>query len=134
MAIYLLALLCTLNHIGYSGNRVVVSLYALSLGANQFEIGVLMALNALCPLLLAIHVGKFADRVGPRLPMAAGASGVVAALLLPPLFPGLATLYAAGILIGASFNLFFVALLGIAGGIGGVMNRGRNYALISLGF
>jgi MFS family permease len=134
MAIYLLALLCALNHIGYSGNRVVVSLYALSLGANQFVIGVLMALYALCPLLMAIHVGKFADRVGPRLPMAAGTAGVIAALLLPPLFPGLATLYVAGILIGASFNLFFVALLGITGGIGGAMNRARNYALVSLGF
>ncbi|MCE5265323.1 MAG: MFS transporter [Deltaproteobacteria bacterium] len=134
MAIYLLALICTLNHIGYSGSRVVVSLYALGLGANQFQIGVLMALYALFPLLLAIHIGKLADRVGPRLPMLAGTAGVAVALLLPPLLPGLLTLYGTAILIGASFNLFFITLMGIAGGIGGEINRGRNYALISLGF
>lgn len=134
MAIYLLALICTLNHIGYSGSRVVVSLYALGLGANQFQIGVLMALYAFFPLLLAIHIGKLADRVGPRLPMLAGTAGVAVALLLPPLLPGLLTLYGTAILIGASFNLFFITLMGIAGGIGGEINRGRNYALISLGF
>ena len=134
MAIYLLALICALNHIGYSGSRVVVSLYALGLGANQFQIGVLMALYAFFPLLLAIHIGKLADRVGPRLPMLAGTAGVAVALLLPPLLPGLLTLYGTAILIGASFNLFFITLMGIAGGIGGEINRGRNYALISLGF
>jgi MFS family permease len=134
MAIYLLVLICALNHIGFSGSRVVVALYALGLGANQFQIGALMALYALFPLLLAIHIGKLADRVGPRLPMLAGTTGVVVALLLPPLVPGLVTLYLTSILIGASFNIFFITLMGIAGGIGGMMNRARNYALISLGF
>lgn len=134
MAIYLIVLMCTLNHTGFGGSRVAVSLYALDLGANQLEIGVLMALYGLCPMLLAVYIGKLADRVGPRLPMLMGTAGVAVALLLPPLFPGLATLYITALLIGTSFHFFFVTVTGIAGGIGGEGNRVRNYALVSLGF
>jgi MFS family permease len=134
MAIYLIVLMCTLDHIGFGGSRVAVSLYALSLGANQFEIGVIMALYALCPMLLAVYIGKLSDRVGPRLPMMLGTVGISGALILPPLFPGLATLYVTALLIGTSFQFFFVAAAGITGGIGGEGNRVRNYALFSLGF
>jgi len=134
MAIYLIVLMCTLNHTGFGGSRVAVSLYALELGANQLTIGVLMALYALCPTLLAVYIGKLADRIGPRLPMLMGTAGVAVALLLPPLFPGLATLYISALLIGTSFHFFFVTVTGISGGIGGSENRVRNYALVSLGF
>jgi MFS family permease len=134
MAIYLIVLMCTLTHAGFGGSRVAVSLYALELGANQFAIGVMMALYGLCPMLLAVSIGKLADRIGPRLPMLLGTTGVSIALLLPPLFPGLVTLYITALLIGTSFQFFFVAVTGIAGGIGGEGNRVRNYALVSLGF
>lgn len=134
MAIYLIVLMCTLNHAGFGGSRVAVSLYALELGASQLTIGVLMALYALCPMLLAVYIGQLADRVGPRLPMLLGTTGVAVALLLPPIFPGLATLYISALLLGTSFHFFFVTVTGIAGGIGGAENRARNYALVSLGF
>lgn len=134
MAIYLIVLMCTLNHAGFGGSRVAVSLYALKLGGNQLEIGALMALYGLCPMLLAVSIGKLADRIGPRLPMLLGTIGISVALLLPPLFPGLATLYLSALLIGTSFHFFFVTVTGITGGIGGAENRVRNYALVSLGF
>jgi hypothetical protein len=66
MAIYLIVLMCTLDHIGFGGSRVAVSLYALSLGANQFAIGVIMAFYALCPMLLAVYIGKLADPASVR--------------------------------------------------------------------
>ncbi len=134
MAIYLIVLMCTLNHAGFGGSRVAVSLYALELGVNQFMIGVLMALYGLCPMLLAVSIGKLADRIGPRMPMLVGTVGVSAALVLPPFFPGLSTLYLSALLIGTSFHLFFVTVTGIAGGIGGEGKRVHNYALVSLGF
>jgi MFS family permease len=93
MPIYLIVLLCLLNHSCFSGSRMVMSLYALELGANQFTIGVLMALYAICPLLFAIYAGRLADRLGPRGPMIAGTVGMGIAVLLPSLFPGLVTLY-----------------------------------------
>ncbi|MEK6594485.1 MAG: MFS transporter [Pseudomonadota bacterium] len=134
MPIYLIVLMCALNHSGFSGSRMAVSLYALELGASQLTIGVLMALYALLPMLLAVYVGKLADRVGPRLPMMIGTAGVAVALLLPPLFPGLVTLYVSALLLGSTFHFFFITVHGIAGGIGGAENRARNYALVSLGF
>jgi len=134
MAIYLILLMCTLNHSAFAGSRVLVSLYALDHGASQMTIGLFMALYALCPLLIAVWIGKFADRVGPRLPMLMGSTGVVVALVLPPLLPGLAVLFITALLIGTSFHFFFVTVTGITGGIGGEENRVRNYTLVSLGF
>lgn len=134
MPIYLITLLCVLNHSCFSGSRMVVSLYALHLGANQLAIGVLMALYALCPLFFAIYAGRLADRLGPRKPMMVGTLGLGLATLLPAIFPGLVTLYVSSLLIGSSFHFFFVSVHGTTGGVGGAQHRARNYALVSLGF
>lgn len=134
MAIYLTLVLIVLNHIAFGGSRVVVSLFALESGATQMQVGFLMALYALCPMLFAIAIGRLADRVGPRLPMLVGSIGLGLALLLTVLWPALATLYVVAFLMGSSFHAFFVTVTGIAGGIGGSENRSRNYALVSLGF
>lgn len=134
MAIYLTLVLIVLNHIAFGGSRVVVSLFALESGATQMQVGILMALYALCPMLFAIAIGRLADRVGPRLPMLLGSTGLGIALLLTVAWPGLATLYFASFLLGTSFHFFFVTVTGVAGGIGGAENRSRNYALVSLGF
>ena len=134
MAIHLIVLMCALSHSGFGGSRVAVSLYALDQGASQLTIGVLMALYALCPLLLAVHVGRLADRIGPRAPMLIGTAGVTLGLLLPPLFPGLTTLYFSALLLGSTFHFFFITVQGLAGGIGGAENRARNFALVGMGF
>src|SRR5690349_18237841 len=128
MAIYLIVLLCLMNHVCFSGSRVLVSLYALNLGANQFTIGILMALYAILPMLLAIYAGRLADRLGPRRPMLLGTTGVMIAMLLPPLFPGIVALHVSALMIGSSFHFFFVSVHGTAGGVGGDGNRARNYA------
>src|SRR5215210_2597934 len=127
MAIYLIVLMCTLSHSGFGGRRVAISLYALELGASQFTIGVLMALYAIVPLVMAVYVGRLADRVGPRVPMLIGTIGVTVGLLLPPLFPGLPTLFACALVLGSTFHFFFITVQGIAGGIGGSQNRSRNF-------
>lgn len=134
MAIYFTLVLIVLNHIAFGGSRVVVSLFALESGAAQMQVGILMALYALCPMLFAIAIGRLADRVGPRLPMLAGSVGLCIALSLTAVWPTLTTLYIAAFLTGSSFHFFFVTVTGIAGGIGGAQHRSRNYALVSLGF
>jgi MFS family permease len=132
MAIHLIVLMCALNHSGFGGSRVAVSLYALDQGATQLTIGVLMALYALCPLFLAVHVGRMADRVGPRVPMLIGTVGVIVGLVLPPIFPGLPVLYVSALLLGSTFHFFFITVQGIAGGLTG--GRARNFALVGMGF
>lgn len=134
MAIYLVTLLCVLNHAGFSGSRVLMPLYALELGAGQFVVGIIIGLYALCPMFLAIYAGQLVDRVGPRLPMLAGTLGTGIGLLLPYFFPGLTTLYVSALVLGTSFQFFFVAVHGTAGAIGGAENRVRNYTWVSIGF
>ncbi|HET7159878.1 MAG TPA: MFS transporter, partial [Burkholderiales bacterium] len=132
--IHLVVILCALSHSGFGGSRIAISLYALELGASQFSIGVIMALYAVVPLFLAVYVGRLADRVGPRLPMLIGTVGVVIGLLLPPLFPGMTALYVCALVLGSTFHFFFITVQGIAGGMGGVEHRARNFALVGMGF
>ena len=134
MTITLVVLMSVLSQVGFSGSRVAVSLHALELSANQFAIGVVIALYSLCPMLLSIVIGKFADRAPPRLPVILGSALMTAALLLPPLFPGLGALCVAAFLLGLAHQVFSIPLEAIVGGIDGAKNRARNYALITMGW
>lgn len=134
MAIYLIVITCVLTHAGFGGAKVVLPLYALALGVDPFSVGVIMALWALAPMLIALYVGKLVDRVGPRLPMLGGSLGVVAALLVPFLFPGLAALYVLALAVGTAFQFFFVPSQGITGALGGPEERAGNYSRLAVGF
>ena len=68
---------------GFKGARVAAALYGLEPGAQPFDIGLLLATFAVCPLLPAIHAGRIADRYGAKLPMVAGAVVSAAGVLLP---------------------------------------------------
>jgi MFS family permease len=134
MAIYLIVLTCVLTHAGFGGAKVALPLHALSLGVDAFSVGVIMALWALCPMLIALYVGRLVDRVGPRLPMLGGALGVVAALLIPYAFPGVVSLYVLSLVVGTAFQFFFVPTQGITGALGRPEDRARNYSLLAIGF
>ncbi len=133
MSIYLIVLINFLNQVGFGGSRVAVSLYALDLGASQFTIGVLVALYALCPMLLSIAIGKYADRVAPRLPMIVGTVAIGLALLLPSIFPGLTMLYVSSFLLGLSHQLYLIPMEATVGGLSGAEKRANNYALVGMG-
>jgi hypothetical protein len=55
MTLYLIAALTILLHLAFAGARVTISLFALSLGATTFTVGVVMALFALVPMLIAVY-------------------------------------------------------------------------------
>ena len=55
-------LLTVLSHVGFVGSRITVSLSAINQGASPLEIGVLMALYAVIPMLLAVQAGRLVDR------------------------------------------------------------------------
>jgi len=134
MPIHLIVVTCVLIHAGFGGAKVALPLYALSLGVDAFSVGVIMALWALCPMLIALSVGRLVDRVGPRVPMLAGTVGVTAALLVPYFFPGVASLYILALVVGTAFQFFFVPTQGITGALGGPEHRSRNYSLLAVGF
>src|SRR5690606_85500 len=64
MVIYLILFLGLLNWMSFMSSRVLMSLYAIQLGASPAAIGALIALYALGPVLLSVHAGKFCDRIG----------------------------------------------------------------------
>lgn len=134
MTLYLIILMGLTGQVGYNGSRVAVSLYALDLGANQLEIGILVALYAVFPMLLAVLVGRFIDRVGSRPPVILGIVGLTAALVLPPLFPGLTMLYVSCTLLGLAHLFFVMPLEACVGGLGGPDKRASNYAMLSMGW
>ncbi len=134
LMLHLIVLTGLTGQLGYNGSRVAVSLYALDLGANQFTVGILVALYAVFPMLLAIVIGQLVDRVGPALPSLSGVIAMGVALILPPLFPGIATLYVSCSMLGIGHLLFIIPIEATIGGIGGPERRAANYALLSMGW
>ena len=134
MPIYLIVVTCVLIHAGAGGAKVALPLHALNLGVDAFTVGVMMALWALVPMLIALYVGRLVDRVGPRMPMLFGTIGVVIALLVPYFFPGVIGLVVMALAVGTAFQFFFVPTQGITGALGGPEDRARNYSLLAVGF
>jgi MFS family permease len=129
-----LVLLGIANHSVLAGSRVVVSLDALSRGASPFTVGVLMALYALLPMLLAVAAGRYSDRVGTRPPMLLGSGLTALGATLPFAFPGLPALFGSATLLGVGFMVFQVATQNATGELGGPAARARNFTLLALGY
>ena len=134
MALYIIVLLTILTHIGFAGSRVVVALSAVDQGATPFIVGTVVSLYAMIPIVLALPAGRMIDRLGYKLPLVFGTSGVCCALLLPWLWPSLITLYFTSSLLGISFMAFQIATQTLTGAIAAPSQRARNFSLISLGF
>ena len=133
MTVYLVVLLSMLNSIGQRGAKVAVSLYALELGAGALAVGILAALFAAFPLLLAVHAGRLSDRFGVRAPIALGALVMAAGLAVPLAAPGIAWLFLCSALIGLGHIFFHVSIHNLIGSIGGEAARTRNFSTFALG-
>lgn len=132
--LYLLIFITLLNHSVFSGTRVAASLYAIHLEATPFTVGALMALYALLPMFFAVSMGRWTDRMGARVPMLAGSIAIGSGASLPFLWPGMAALYLASVLIGSGFMMYQVAAQHIVGYIGKPEDRPVNFSLSALGF
>src|SRR5689334_8357784 len=99
-AIYAVLFVVLLNMTAYRGSKVVVTLFALELGAPQLYIGALVAMYAVFPMLLGLYAGKLTDRLGVRGPMIAGTAGLAIGLIIPFVSPKLPSLYLSAISIG----------------------------------
>lgn len=93
-----------------SAVRPLTSLFATHLGATEAQIGLITACFSLAPLFLAIITGRLIDRVGEKLPILLGVSGIGLSLLMIYLWPTLPMVYLAQLLIGGFHFLAFVAL------------------------
>jgi MFS family permease len=115
-----------------AAGRVVLSLYALDLGASAFAVGAILAMFYVFPVLLSWPVGILSDRFGARwLLLAAAAFGAIG-LVIPYFFPSMPALYAASALGGLSLALYNVILQSLVGMLSAPAERTRAFANLSL--
>ena len=123
MAIYLVFALAYINASSVFAARVILSLYALELGAQPFTVGILAATFSAFPMLLAVQAGRFADRFGSRWMLIFGAAVASAGMLVPYLVPGLPALFVAAAVMGLELAAFNVSLQNLVGLLSDADNR-----------
>lgn len=130
--LYELLILVLLWNGAYKGARVVNTLYALELGAEPFDTGLLIATYGVVPLLLAVFTGRLGDRYGVRAPIAAGLAVTATGIVLPFLWPAFGVLFVAAAVTGAGFILVQVSMQSLFGSLGTSETRTRNINLYAL--
>jgi MFS family permease len=131
--VYLAVLVSLLQGISMRGAKILVSLSALAGGATPLQVGVLAAMFAAFPLLLAVYAGKISDRIGVKRPILAGAAVIALGIALPLAVPGIAGLIACAALVGLGHIFFHVSIHNLIGAYGEGEARTRNFATFALG-
>lgn len=133
MPLVLILTLSSITFITMKGSRILMTLYAIDLGAGPFETGILFALYGLFPFLLAIAAGRIADRFDNRLLMYWGLGSYTVSLVLPFFLPSLSTLFIVAPLWGFTSMLWVVATQNLVGKLSSGDTRTRNFSYYSLG-
>ncbi len=132
-----IVLLAVLTHSVFVSARMTGSLYALANKASTFTVGVLMALFALVPMLLALRAGRWLDAVGPRKPLITGVGLIIAGTMLPTLFSyadaDVAPLLVASCLVGTGAMLTQLTLQQLFGASANPENLAADFAWFALG-
>jgi len=132
MGISLVLVLSAVTFVSLKGSRVLMTLFAVDLGAGPFQTGMLFAVYGLVPFLFVVSAGRLADRLGNHLLMYAGFAGFTCALALPALYPSLTFLFIASPLIGFTSMIFIVALQNLVGLLSVPDSRTRHFSYYSL--
>jgi MFS family permease len=132
MAFYLILLVTLLNHISFKGSKILITLFAIDLGATPMTIGLLFAMYSVFPVFLSVYAGKVSDRLGFRLPMIFGSVGLLGGLLLPYFVPDVTALFFSATLIGMCYIFYIVSVQHLIGSIGEGVARTRNYSIFSV--
>jgi len=130
--IYFVLSLAFLYFTSLLGGRLLLTLYALQLGAQAFAIGSLAATFSAFPMLLAWLAGRLTDRFGARWPLIFGAACCACAMLIPYLVPRLSTLYLAAALLGLSFSFYTVAVQNLVGVLGKEQEHAHNFSNLAM--
>ena len=132
MAIALALCLTFIAFTALNAARVVLTLYALTLGAPASSVGVLGGMFYVFPLLLSWPIGALSDRIGARRLLSVGAVAGTAALLLPFYVREIGAFYASAALCGLSIAFYHVTLQNLVGVLSKPEQRARNFSNFSL--
>ena len=130
--VYVVLGIILLNMTAYRGSKVVVSLFAIELGASPFYIGLLIAMYSVFPVMLGLYAGKLTDRLGVRRPMIFGTLGVTLAMLIPFFFANRLSLYVSASLLGASWVFYNVCAQNLIGLLSTPETRAKNFSNFGL--
>jgi MFS family permease len=132
MPIYFVFTLALLSITGLKAGQVLLSLYALNLGAQPFAVGILAATYSVLPMLFSWQVGKLVDRFGSRWPLIFGAIGGALGMLVPYYVAGLPALYIAAAMNGFLHAFSSVSLQNLVGLLSNPHNRSQNFSNYSV--
>lgn len=132
MPIYFAFALVLSTFLPVNAARVLLSLYALDLGAEPLAVGFLTATFSVFPMLLAVISGKITDRVGARWPVLGGTLFVLGGMLAPYFVRGVPLLYFAAAMNGFAFAFFSVSLQNLIGMMSAPQDRTHNFSIFSL--
>jgi len=123
-----------LGHVAFVGNRFTLTLHAVALGASPFQIGTLLGLVMVVPMFLAVHMGRWSDRLGYARLSAAGLSLLLAGGLLVGAWPALPALYVAAVCSGTGYMLSHVAVNNAIGKATPAGHMTNAFSVMAMGF
>jgi MFS family permease len=137
MTLFTIITIGVLTHTTFTSARMVGSLSALANGASTFTVGVLMALFALVPMLIAVRAGRWLDAVGPLKPLATGAALLAVGAILPALFPypvaDIAPLLVSACLVGTGSMLIQQTTIHVVGSRADPARRAADFSWMAVG-
>lgn len=129
--------MAVLTHMAFVSARMTGSLYALANHASTFTVGVMMALFALVPMLIAVRAGRWLDEAGPWRPTLTGVLMMLGGMVLPAAFPyatsDVAPLLVAAALIGTGATLVMMSIQQLVGERADPNHRAAAFSWLALG-
>jgi MFS family permease len=132
MTIRFVIALALFNMTSVRAARVLLTLYAIKLGAEPIAIGMLAAAFSVFPVLLSWQSGRLSDLFGSRWLLLFGIAGSTGGMLLPYFMPSVATIFIAGALSGLSMTFCNVSLQNLVGLLSAADGRAKNFSNYSL--
>jgi predicted MFS family arabinose efflux permease len=122
-----------LAHAALTGSRVTVSLTALHHGASALFVGLAIGMFGLFPLLLAVSMGRWVDRIGPQWPMRVGFAIEVVGLAIATFGPYPWALLPAALLIGTGVSMTQLTMQATVGLRFDSASRPQAFAKLAIG-
>ena len=131
--LYLQVFLSSCNHTVVNGLRLTVLLYAAYLQASPAVIGLLAASFGLISAFMAVGMGRWIDRIGPKQPFMLASLVIALCGVLVWAVEGLAVLFVICPLVGIFNSLFQIGSHQVMGRFGKPEDRTANFTVHALG-
>lgn len=126
--------LMVLAHLAFGGIRLTLTLWAVSRGMSPLGVGLLLSMLMIMPMLTAVAMGRWIDRVGFRPPVRRGLLMILVGGLLAAWAPHLVVMALGAVLVGWGVTMVQVALTQAIGQACGPEERTWGFAGMSVGF